>query len=829
MVHCKPCFSPLPFMSILFLACVTGLEAQDPIQPSGRISGQVVARNGAPLADVVVRLEDRDSLVKSSTRTDQRGRFRFKTEKAASFLVSLEKEGFRSIARDVFLERGGRVEMAMVLLALIETVVSERIMVIGDASGITRLPGSAHYLDRLEGENLAFDDIHQLLRQVPGVNIQEEEGFGLRPNIGIRGTTSERSSNITLMEDGVLIAPAPYAAPAAYYFPVTGRMKAVEVRKGSSQIKYGPRTTGGALNLVSRDIPSRFEVNGSLGAGDHATGKAQLMAGNATARFGWLLQTYQLSTEGFKQLEQGANTGVRIGDYLAKVRFNSDVSASVYQQLELKLGTTSQESRETYLGLTEEDFERDPLRRYSASQRDRFDSDHEQFQLTYLIAPSDKLDITTSVYRNNFRRNWYKLQSVVGSDISEVLEDSDGFSNELAILKGADSREDALRVRANNRRYFSQGIQSVVGMRLDAGRSKNLLEIGFRYHQDQEDRFQHEDGFQMRGGRMVPTSSGTPGSQSNRIGDATAAAFFAQNTLERGRWRVTPGFRFEKISLLRTDFARDDPDRVTPAATRGNQVSVFIPGIGVSFDWRFDVQLFGGLHKGFSPPGPGSAEETQPELSLNYEGGLRWNRSGFELQAAGFFNDYSNLLGADTLASGGAGEGDSFNGGQARVWGTELSGSVDLLGSHLGAIRLPLRFAYTLTEGQFLQNFSSGFRPWDEVRAGDHIPYLARHQLFTGLSLQASRWRLNLNSSLGSRMRTAAGQGAISNLQGTDTQLLFGLSGEYDLKAEKQAVTLFISVQNLTNRAYIVARRPAGVRPGLPRTLMGGIRFNIGR
>ncbi len=192
------------------------------------------------------------------------------------------------------------------------------------------------------------------------------------------------------------------------------------------------------------------------------------MAGNSSASFGWLLQTYQLSTNGFKQLDSGGSTGVKIGDYLAKVRFNSDASSSVYQQLELKVGKTSQESRETYLGLTDEDFDRDPLRRYSASQRDRFDSDHQQYQLTYLLAPSQKLDITTSAYNNVFRRNWYKLNSVAGSDISDVLEDPDDFSNELAVLKGADSQEDALKVRANNRRYYSRGIQSVAGLRLAA-------------------------------------------------------------------------------------------------------------------------------------------------------------------------------------------------------------------------------------------------------------------------------------------------------------------------------------------------------------------------
>ena len=174
----------------------------------------------------------------------------------------------------------------------------------------------ARELDRLKRGGK--DDIHDFLRQVPGVNIQEEDGYGLRPNIGMRGSGVDRSSKITLMEDGVLIAPAPYAAPSAYYFPTAGRMESLEIRKGSSQIKYGPRTNGGVLNLISSSIPPDFGLKTSLSVGADSVRRLTAKVGNSAQNFGWMVETYQIENDGFKQLDGGGDTGFKVEDYLAR-------------------------------------------------------------------------------------------------------------------------------------------------------------------------------------------------------------------------------------------------------------------------------------------------------------------------------------------------------------------------------------------------------------------------------------------------------------------------------------------------------------------------------
>ena len=446
-------FLLFPFKGSLFILLIlttTAALAHSPATAAGSISGRLLDSGGGVIQEVRITLRDQETGVQLIAITDESGTFRFENLPAASYYLSTEKKNFQSVVQEIALSLDEILQIDLTLLFDLRSILHERVMVIGSPSTATEIPGSAQYIDplQLSRQKLAYDDIHEVLRQVPGVNIQEEDGYGLRPNIGMRGTGAERSSKITLMEDGVLIAPAPYAAPSAYYFPITGRMEAIEVRKGSSQIKYGPRTNGGALNLISAGIPNGFKLSGNAALGVDDTRKLHLNVGDSYQNFAWVAETYQLLTNGFKELDGGGNTGFEVGDYLAKLRLHSDSDDRIYQELEIKLGKTRQTSDETYLGLTDADFQENPFRRYRGSQQDVFESDHDQYQARYFVVPAKNVDLTTIFYRNNFHRNWYKLQSISGTSITNIFGDTELYSAELDIARGGDSAPDALAVRA---------------------------------------------------------------------------------------------------------------------------------------------------------------------------------------------------------------------------------------------------------------------------------------------------------------------------------------------------------------------------------------------
>lgn len=707
--------------------------------------------------------------------------------------------------------------------------VMERVMVIGSAERAQDLTGSAQFIDKETLDQNNYTDINRVLRQVPGVNLQEEEGYGNRPNIGLRGGRSERSADITLMEDGILIAPAPYASPSAYYFPRVNRMEAVEVRKGSSTIKFGPRTTSGAVNLISSSVPDVEEIEALAAYGTDNTQRLQGHYGNSfTAsngiNYGFVVDASHDSADGFKTIDiVGGDTGYSIQDLMGKFKVSNDPASDIYQSVEVKFGATEEDSDETYLGLAQSDFDADPFRRYAGSQVDNMDSNHRQYHIRH-FADFGQFDATTTVYHNQFSRNWYKLHDLqIGGasvNLSNALNDTTS-AGYLALIGQNDldgSAANNLTVRANNRDYYSTGVQSDLATEFDYGETNHQLEFGARYHYDKEDRFQQEDLYSITNGVMALTSAGAPGSNANRHSTARATAFYIMDEISYENWTFVPGLRYEHINTRREN--RDT------GAVRNNAIDALVPGIGISYGFENDVTVFGGVHKGFAPPSPSSTIDDEEE-SVNYELGARYNGSLFNAEIAGFFNDYSNLLGECTISSGctGGATGDQFNAGEVDAYGIELSLGYDIAPAlEYSEISLPINFNYTYTNAEFQNSFVSAFDEWGNVTSGDELPYIPEHQFFLSAGIVADVWEFHVAGKYVDEMRTTAGSGSIPANEGTDSHFVVDVAGEYEVIPQTR---LFFTGDNVFDEEYVAARRPAGARPGKPMTWLAGVKFEF--
>lgn len=295
-----------------------------------------------------------------------------------------------------------------------------QLSIIGGSSNVHAISGSAHYLDTQSIKEHSYDDINRVLRQVPGVYIREEDGYGLFPNISLRGVDTSRSAKVTLMEDGILAAPAPYASPSAYYSPTAGRMSGIEVLKGSSQIKYGPQTTGGAINYLSTPIPSSQRIFLRSQYGEDNEYRTHAVFGNTIkndhGNFGFLFEGYARGADGFKTIDSSATSSASddtgFQNFEPMMKLSWEPSTSKYQLFEFKYGYTNAEADETYLGLTTDDFNDDPYRRYAASRFDVIDRKQHRTYLNHFIALADNFDLATTLYYNKFSRNWYKLHDI---------------------------------------------------------------------------------------------------------------------------------------------------------------------------------------------------------------------------------------------------------------------------------------------------------------------------------------------------------------------------------------------------------------------------------
>jgi Fe(3+) dicitrate transport protein len=679
----------------------------------------------------------------------------------------------------------------------------ERLTIIGSSQAVNDIPGSAAYISQQELDVFSYTDISRVLGSTPGVYVQEEDGYGLRPNIGMRGTGTSRNDKITVMEDGVLIAPAPYVAPAAYYFPTTGRLEAVEIIKGSSSAKYGPRTTGGVLNLVSRSIP-QAELAGRIDAalGEDGFRKLHGFVGGERENLGAVIEGYHYGADGFKDLPNGADTGFEKTDLLAK--FAGRFGANNAHKLQLKLSYADETSDETYAGLTDADYRASPYRRYAASQKDVMDTEHKGYQLSYQYDLANGAKLSTTVYLNEFSRNWYKANQVSPANLAaysafEANPTAEGIN---------------VSVRANNREYESKGVQSEFTVPLAA----HQLTFGGRFHKDSESRFQWDDAYRLQQDlSMTLTNAGVPGTQDNREASAEALALYVHDEWTVGDLVLSGGLRYEDIDTKNENWNRA-ADRAGASTVSKASGSVVLPSLGATYRLNDAVVLLAGVQKGFAPAAPANAEQKEEE-SINVEIGARFNVAQSRNEVILFQSGYDNMHGncAASIGCNPDNIGDQYNFGEVKVTGIELSSQRDF--ALQNGFKVPLKLSYTYTDSEFRSDFNSGI--WGVVSRGDKMPYVPQNQFSLQLGLEGELFALHSRLSYVSAAHASL---EAQDLNAIDSRTVVDLSAKYQL-AEKQQ--LYFNVDNLLDKTYIANRGNGGIQPGKPRTLSVGYRLDF--
>lgn len=689
-----------------------------------------------------------------------------------------------------------------------------RVDIIGKRENLDRLPGSGDILDRDALENTRVFSTTEALRKVPGVNTRDEEGLGLRPNIGIRGLNPTRSTKVTLLEDGIPLSYAPYGDNASYFHPPVERFERIEVLKGAGQVLYGPQTIGGVINYITAAPSDAFAgfVGVSAGNRDYLNTHVRLTGG------GFLLDTLHKQSDGARD-----NVRSEIRDFSLKKAFRIDDR----QALTLRASYYTEDSTVTYSGITNAEY-RNFGARYNPFANDAFDGRRVGLSATHELALRADAVLITNVYGSVFNRDWWRQSSTTtDTQCGTAFRDARLAGQSVAV--GACSS-----VQGRLRDYQQFGVEPRVRVAHAWLGIPGELEAGVRLHREIQDRKQ------VNG--VSPTArTGTIAEDNNRT--TTAIAGFAQNRFILGDLTLAPGLRVEHIENERRDRR--------PGGTSGSEsLTALIPSLGATYRLNPDTTLYTGVHRGFAPPrvedlivtGIGnSATYTNvgAERSWNYELGLRSRAiPKLDLQATAFRNAFQRLISVGSVAGGNL----PLSQGEALFQGLEVGGRY---GHPVGLYStFAVTWLPTAEQSTAFTQVSDGAVVANS-RAGNRLPYAPRTTATLGAGfLHASGLDLNLELvHVGEQYSDFANVGnpdTDPNVPGTGaTQTINRQSGQFgrissftilnataNFSLPRERLTFFITVKNLTDRVYI-ADRTRGILPGAPRLVQVGARWDF--
>lgn len=677
-------------------------------------------------------------------------------------------------------------------------------------------PGSTALVTQTELDNARVFNVNEALRKIPGLVVRDEEGIGLRPNIGVRGLNPTRSTKVLLLEDGVPLTYGPYGDNASYYHPPIDRFASIEVLKGSGQILYGPHTVGAVINYVTPDVPDIFSGRLKAAIGNRSYYDLSGSVG------GPLGQDVGANLSLTRKASDGSRDNLR--STITDANFKLRAQVGERHDITLRASLYDENSQQTYSGLTLAEYRFDP--RYNPFVNDRFDARRYGLSATHGWEIADDLTLRTTAFYSYFDRNWWRQSSNSGQRPSDSSDPACG-----APAVGTDGIPPMpnLSTTCGNegrlRTYNVYGLEP----RLVWAPSWGQVDAGVRVQHETQNRRQINADTPT--GRTAGTGPNGGIRELSRR-QVTALSGYVQVRFDLGNFSITPGARIENIRYLRRE--------LTTGSVGTTSLTEIIPGIGASWKLGKKGVLFGGIHRGFSPPavadiitGAGGSVNLDAERSWNYEIGGRFRPiEGLVLEATGFRLDFANQVIPGSIAAGNPA--GAVNAGKSLHQGLELLASGN--SNELGLTErwaLTTRLAWTwLADAKFAADRCEALAglptvaPCDagEVNVrGRRLPYAPEHAISATLGVITGPFRAHteyvyVSSQFGDNLNTvvlsANGQrGRIPAYGIWNAAVNFEVSDRF---------TLFATVKNVANKVYIVDLI-RGILPGSPRLIQGGV------
>jgi len=810
--------SQIIFFFALIFFCVPTASAQS----NHKVSGKISDANADLIAGAIVRLSNQNVRFERETTTDQGGEFIFDKLPKGNYQITASPENFGMVKREIQIFGEGVVNLTLQPEQIAEQVSITSNYLAGTPESLSDVPGSIERVDRQTLENARVFNFSEALRKISGVNVRDEEGFGLRPNIGIRGTNPTRSTKVLLLEDGLPLSYAPYGDNASYYHPPVERYESIEVLKGSGQIVYGPQTIAGVINYITPNPPLKPNFNLKLEGGNRSFFNGSAGFGGTFGKFGVLSNFTHKQGNGSRK-----NTNFKLYDFSNKATY----AAGDRNILTAKFSFYREDSNLTYTGATEAEFAQNA--RGNIFKNDFFYGKRYGFSLQHTAVLTSNVNLTTNFYSNYFSRDWWRQSS-----------NSNERPNRLRTLSGGDA--DCFGIQDLNttcgnqgrlRDYLTIGIEPRLNANFNLGAVKNELNVGFRVHREDQDRIQ-------KNGDLPTSRDGLIAENNER--QSLAYSGFVQHRFIWRNFAFTPGVRVERIEYQRTNRLANNGAGVTGNTT----VTEVIPGFGVAYSGLKNTTIFAGAHRGFAPPrvedvvtNAGGVVDLNSELSWNYEIGVRTRPiRGVEISSAFFRNDYENQIVTASIASGTA----FTNGGETLQQGFEFTGQVDSGTIFRSPHNFYFRAAYTflpvaefrgerfssITSASLLQPLCPAERLIISTRCsitGNRLPYTPKTQLTSSvgyshpIGVDAFVENVFIGRQFGDDLN-AVNPSANAQLGAIQAQTYWNATANY--KVEKWRATFFVTMKNIFDRTFIVDRS-RGILPGSPRLVQGGVKLNF--